>query len=76
MVGYQLPPLRAGSLPIFAGDVLVFASDGLKHDFAEEPPFGEPDAVAEHLLQTYGRSSDDACVLVARYCGLPGGLAA
>ncbi len=72
VVGYQLPPLRATSLPIFPGDVLVFASDGLRHDFGEEAPFGTPDEMAQHLLGAYARDSDDASVLVARYLGATG----
>jgi hypothetical protein len=71
VVGYQLPPLRAVSLPIAPGDLLVFASDGLGHGFGDEAPFGDPGAFAEHLLRVHGRSSDDASVLVARYRGAP-----
>jgi len=70
VVGYQLPPLRTVELPIRPGDVLIFASDGLKHDFAEEPPARlEPAQHAEYLIKTYSKDSDDALVLVARYRG-------
>jgi hypothetical protein len=70
VVGYQLPPLRAMELPIFPGDVLIFASDGLRHDFAEEPPARlNPAEHADYLIRTYGKDSDDALVLVARYRG-------
>jgi hypothetical protein len=72
VVGYQLPALRATDLPIFAGDVLIFASDGLRHDFAEDPPVAlSPADQADHLLRIYGRDTDDATVLVARYRGPP-----
>lgn len=70
VVGYQLPPLRTVELPIFPGDVLIFASDGLRHDFAEEPPARlDPAEHADYLIRTYGKDSDDALVLVARYRG-------
>jgi hypothetical protein len=73
VVGYQLPPLRAVDLPIHAGDMLVMATDGLRHEFADEPPPTCASA-AEHaqvLLQSYARDSDDALVMVARYLGAP-----
>jgi serine phosphatase RsbU (regulator of sigma subunit) len=70
VVGYQLPPLRTTELTIYPGDVLVFATDGLAHDFAEVLPDGAPPAAhAERLLAEYGRAADDATVLVARYRG-------
>lgn len=70
VVGYQLPPLRATELPLFPGDALVMATDGLRADFAEDPADDLPEAVAEHLLSAFARNSDDALVLVARYRGL------
>jgi negative regulator of sigma-B (phosphoserine phosphatase) len=70
VVGYQLPPLRATTLPIAAADVIVFASDGLRSDFADESPFGQTvEAHATHLLKAYGNANDDALVLVVRYLG-------
>lgn len=69
VVGYQLPPLRATELPLFPGDALVMATDGLRSDFAEDPADDLPEAVAEHLLNAFARNSDDALVLVARYRG-------
>lgn len=70
VVGYQLPPLRANELALFAGDVLIMASDGLRHDFADAPPVGlSAEACADYLLRTFARPTDDALVLVARYQG-------
>jgi hypothetical protein len=70
VVGYQLPPLRATDLPIFPGDLLVFGTDGLQHDFTDDaPPAMTPAQLAGHLLRTYARAADDAAVLVARYVG-------
>lgn len=70
VVGYQLPPLRATALQIFPGDTLVFASDGLAHNFGEEAgAFGPVAEHADHLLRAHGKTNDDALVLVARYLG-------
>jgi phosphoserine phosphatase RsbX len=70
VVGYQLPSLRTATLPIVASDVLVFASDGLRPEFANESPFGvTAESHAAHLLKSYGNSNDDALVLVVRYKG-------
>ncbi|MBV9508713.1 MAG: SpoIIE family protein phosphatase [Caulobacteraceae bacterium] len=76
VVGYQLPPLRATELPLFRGDMLVMVTDGLKHDFCEEPPLPGPAAAqAELLLRTYSKGTDDALVLTARYAGVDGSAA-
>jgi negative regulator of sigma-B (phosphoserine phosphatase) len=70
VIGYQIPRLRAISLAIQPADVLVFATDGVEHGFADVPPFHAPvQAHADHLLKAYGKSSDDALVLVVRYLG-------
>jgi serine phosphatase RsbU (regulator of sigma subunit) len=70
VVGYQLPPLRVATREIAPGDILIFASDGLRHGFAQEPFHGHPlDIHAADLLERYGKTSDDALVLVVRYLG-------
>lgn len=69
VVGYQLPPLREVELPLFPGDVLVMATDGLRHEFAEVEPDTTPMALAHRLISGFAKMSDDAHVLVARYRG-------
>lgn len=70
VVGYQLPPLRFAELELFAGDVLVVASDGLEAHFDEGVSLSaSPAENAEGILRAYGRSTDDATVLVARFGG-------
>jgi negative regulator of sigma-B (phosphoserine phosphatase) len=70
VLGYRLPPVKIGTLRVFSGDVLVLASDGIRADFALELPLEwEPQAIADWLLARYGKASDDALVLVARYLG-------
>jgi negative regulator of sigma-B (phosphoserine phosphatase) len=71
VVGYQLPPLRVATTAIAPGDILIFASDGLRHGFAHESFHGHTlDSYADALLQRYGKTSDDALVLVVRYLGV------
>lgn len=70
VVGYQLPALREVTVPIAAGDVLILATDGVSPSFVLDPPAESPAGRhARHLLDTYGRDTDDALVLVVRYLG-------
>lgn len=70
VVGGQLPPLQAAVLPIQAGDTLVFATDGIKGDFAHLISIlDSPQAMAERILARCAKGNDDALVLVVRYLG-------
>jgi len=78
VLGYQLPPLRAFSLPVARGDLLVFATDGIRSSFTRDlspsDPLGrytqgELQPLANRILAQYGKSTDDALVLVIRYLG-------
>lgn len=70
VVGYQTPTTRDVTLPIARGDVLILATDGVGHDFILDPPLQAPaQSYADHLLDRYGKASDDALVLVVRYLG-------
>ncbi|HWL18226.1 MAG TPA: SpoIIE family protein phosphatase [Bradyrhizobium sp.] len=70
IVGYLLPRLREVTLPIFRGDMLVFATDGIRRDFAFTSPLDRPPQEhATSVLDTYGKTSDDALVLILRYLG-------
>ncbi|HEV8717735.1 MAG TPA: SpoIIE family protein phosphatase, partial [Candidatus Binatia bacterium] len=42
VVGYQLPPLRATVLPVRRGDMLIFATDGIRSSFIQEPLLRNP----------------------------------
>jgi negative regulator of sigma-B (phosphoserine phosphatase) len=68
VVGVELPSLRAAVLPVSKGDTLVFATDGINSDFdrrlARNYP---PSKAATSILTQYGKTTDDALVLVARY---------
>jgi negative regulator of sigma-B (phosphoserine phosphatase) len=70
VVGYQLPLLRATVLPVAPGDTLVFATDGIRHGFADLSPCRRPpDEAAAEIVDRYAKATDDALVVVARYLG-------
>ena len=70
VVGKQLPWLHAASLPVVRGDVLVLATDGISGDFAESVvPDREPQRIADDVVEHYGKRTDDALALVARFLG-------
>jgi negative regulator of sigma-B (phosphoserine phosphatase) len=78
VLGYQLPPLRATSVSVARGDLLIFATDGIRSSFVQEPLLNNPltrqtadgpQQLANHLLVQYAKETDDALVLVARYRG-------
>jgi serine phosphatase RsbU (regulator of sigma subunit) len=72
VVGYQLPPLRATTLPIVPGDTLVFTTDGIHENFTTEMPHdGSPQEAADEILRRFRKDSDDALVLVVRWIGMP-----
>ena len=70
VVGFQLPPLDVEVVPVSAGDTLIFATDGIQSDFARGLARNfPPQQAAEKILARYGKATDDALVLVARYVG-------
>jgi hypothetical protein len=72
VVGFRLPELSAGVLRVAPGDTLVFATDGIRSDFADAiDRTGSPSSVADRILAGYAKGTDDALVVVARYAGGP-----
>ncbi len=70
VVGGQLPNPYASLVPVARGDTLSFATDGVRSDFSEGLTVGEaPQRTADRILARYGKHTDDALVLVARYVG-------
>ena len=68
VLGDRLPRLSASVIPVSAGDVLIFATDGLREGFAAHSNLRDsPQQIADRILDQYGRETDDALVLVARY---------
>ena len=72
IVGAQpdLLPVRPWVIPVQPGDLLVFATDGIRSGFADDISRRDtPQQVADLLLSRYGKGTDDALVLAARYLG-------
>jgi phosphoserine phosphatase RsbX len=70
VVGYQIPSLRIAQCKIHAGDVLVFATDGIRSDFTAYSPLGcNMQEAADAMLARYGKRTDDAMVVTVRYLG-------
>ena len=71
VIGVHLPALADSIVPVGPGDVLIFATDGVRTDFIGEtlPLADPPQLLANRILARWGRQTDDALVLVARYRG-------
>ncbi|HEX3688171.1 MAG TPA: SpoIIE family protein phosphatase [Solirubrobacteraceae bacterium] len=73
IVGHHLPPLRSATLPLRAGDMLVFATDGVRREVAQAVSgrgTSQWEGRAAELLQEFATGNDDALLMTARY-GLP-----
>jgi len=70
VVGSRLPLLHASIVPVMRGDTLIFATDGIRSEFAQRLALGDgPQQLADRILAQYAKGTDDALVLVARYVG-------
>ncbi len=70
VVGENLPLLLASVVPVDPGDTLILATDGISHGFAEGLAMMDPpQAIARRIMAAYGKTTDDALVLVARCVG-------
>jgi hypothetical protein len=68
VVGLALPALQESVLRVGPGDVLILATDGVRTDFAAGlKPLGPAPRLAERILASHGKDTDDKLVLVARY---------
>lgn len=72
IVGYRMPEIRpAQVVPIRPGDLLVISTDGIAEDYLDHIDFASPAvAIAEGLLGSHAKSTDDAMVLAARHRGV------
>jgi negative regulator of sigma-B (phosphoserine phosphatase) len=70
VVGYQLPSPRPVVISVSRGDTLIFATDGIRSSFILDlNPDDSPQQIAEQILASHSRGTDDALVLAARYVG-------
>ena len=71
-VGYMLPPLHPRTLAVHPGDTLVLATDGIRHGFKQEVILSRtPEQIVEQVMAKWAKTSDDTCVVVARYIASP-----
>lgn len=67
-VGGQLPYVSASVLPVGYGDTLIFATDGIRGEFADKLNVNaSTQEIAQHIIEHHWRKTDDALVLVGRY---------
>jgi len=70
IVGSRLPPLRADTILVRGGDLLVMTTDGIRPGYADEiDREAMPSTIAASIVEGHARADDDACVLVARFRG-------
>ncbi|MBI4459402.1 MAG: SpoIIE family protein phosphatase [Acidobacteria bacterium] len=70
VVGFRLPTLQAVVMPVYPGDVLIFATDGIASGFdLDISPSAPLQDIADNICSQHTKGSDDALVLVARYFG-------
>lgn len=68
VVGGQLPEPYASTVPVYAGDVLVIASDGVRLDLTRDQSMRfTPRRLADWLVDKNFKGSDDALALVVRF---------
>jgi phosphoserine phosphatase RsbX len=68
VVGHQLPRLVLNTLPLHRGDMVIFATDGIRPEFADKiGPGTSPLLIAHDILERHALETDDALVLVVRY---------
>jgi phosphoserine phosphatase RsbX len=72
VVGYNLPQVRVGTIPLEPGDAVVLATDGVAADYSASLESGVPaQQLAERILAKHGKGTDDALAVVVRYLGPP-----
>lgn len=70
VVGQRLPSLQATVTRVQPGDMVIFATDGVAPDFAEQIRIDSPiSEIADGIISRYCKQTDDALALVVRYLG-------
>ncbi len=68
IIGAEFPRFEPETLPLSGDDTLIFATDGIKGAFADDPLVGDdPQRQSTAILARYGREDDDALVLVVHF---------
>ncbi|MEO5959342.1 MAG: SpoIIE family protein phosphatase [Opitutaceae bacterium] len=67
VVGYQLPALHSSTVQLAPGDVVVFATDGVREDFSDLIDPTEPLAqLVDRIMARKFRGTDDGLVLACK----------
>ncbi len=69
ILGYRLPTLLELTYTYDPGDLFVLYSDGISSQFAQDLSLDirqPPQVLAEQIVRTYGKHSDDATVVVVQ----------
>ena len=70
LLGHRLGNLRTQTQPLYPGDVIVSATDGIMPRFVDTLVLsGTPQNIADRILHRYWRETDDGLVFVARVRG-------
>jgi len=70
VAGHELPSVRTTTLDMRPGDVLVLATDGIDAAFGDSLDIsGSTQAIADRILATHWKPTDDALVVAVRYLG-------
>jgi hypothetical protein len=68
--GHELPPVKAATLSVRPGDVLLLATDGIHRAFADSLDVsGSTQTISDRILTDYWKPPDDALVVAVRYLG-------
>jgi phosphoserine phosphatase RsbX len=68
--GHELPTVRASTIDVQHGDVLVLATDGIETAFGDSLDVSGPtQAIADRVLAAHWKPTDDALVVAVRYLG-------
>ena len=68
VVGGKVPQLVPTIVPVRYGDLLIFATDGVGSDFADDVRMSAPtQEIADRIVERHWQGTDDALVLAARY---------
>jgi negative regulator of sigma-B (phosphoserine phosphatase) len=72
VVGYNLPQVRLGTIPLQPGDSVVIATDGVAADYSVSLEAGiTAQELADRVLARHGKGTDDALAAAVRYLGPP-----
>lgn len=70
IIGYKLPALQASIIPIAIGDLLIFATDGVRENYLEKIDIeSSTNEIVELIAHNFFKQSDDALILAARFTG-------